>query len=201
MKNLIRYTAISLLASIALTSCVSITKRHTNKGYYITTTRHKPAVFSPNDQAILHTENKRSGNIEQSQTAIIRENKTAEIKSTEQQQAPSSEIVNLDQQASLSTQSNTEKSSASSPKQTITKQSNTLKELVKHPQQMQSKIKKMTANKPISDDLSLVWVIVIILLVLWALGMIAGGLGLGGLIHILLVIALILFILWLLRII
>jgi len=52
---------------------------------------------------------------------------------------------------------------------------------------------------PVSGDLSLLWVIVIILIVLWALGLLVGDFG--GLIHLLLLIALILFILWLLRII
>ena len=48
------------------------------------------------------------------------------------------------------------------------------------------------------DGLSLFWVVILIVLVLWALGLLA---GLGGLINILLVIALVLLILWLLEII
>ena len=52
---------------------------------------------------------------------------------------------------------------------------------------------------PATADLSLLWIIIIILLVLWALGLISGNFG--GLIHLLLVIALILLILWLLKII
>jgi hypothetical protein len=51
-----------------------------------------------------------------------------------------------------------------------------------------------------NETYSLLWILVIILLFLWLLGYLAGGLGLGGLINILLVIALILFILWLLRV-
>jgi hypothetical protein len=54
-------------------------------------------------------------------------------------------------------------------------------------------------SPPVTSDLSLLWIVIIILLVLWALGLIAGNFG--GLIHLLLVIALILLILWLLRII
>jgi hypothetical protein len=52
---------------------------------------------------------------------------------------------------------------------------------------------------PVTSDLSLLWIVIIVLIVLWALGLIAGNFG--GLIHLLLVIALILLILWLLRII
>ncbi len=51
------------------------------------------------------------------------------------------------------------------------------------------------------DALSLLWIVILVLLILWAIGFIAGGFGLGGLIHVLLVIALVLLILWLLRII
>ncbi|HWY38270.1 MAG TPA: DUF5670 family protein [Bacteroidia bacterium] len=39
------------------------------------------------------------------------------------------------------------------------------------------------------------------ILILWAIGFLAGGFGLGGLINLLLLVALILLILWLLRII
>lgn len=52
---------------------------------------------------------------------------------------------------------------------------------------------------PATSDLSLLWIVIIILIVLWALGLISGNFG--GLIHLLLVIALILLILWLLKII
>lgn len=51
------------------------------------------------------------------------------------------------------------------------------------------------------DGLSLLWIVILAILILWAVGFLAGGLGLGGLIHVLLVIALVLLVLWLLRII
>lgn len=50
------------------------------------------------------------------------------------------------------------------------------------------------------DALSLLWIVIVVILILWLIGIIAGGFGLGGLINLLLVIALILFILWLLRV-
>ncbi|NNM94984.1 MAG: lmo0937 family membrane protein [Bacteroidia bacterium] len=55
-------------------------------------------------------------------------------------------------------------------------------------------------NHSRGDGLSLFWLIILIILIVWAIGLLAGGFGLGGLINILLVIALILLILWLLRI-
>lgn len=60
---------------------------------------------------------------------------------------------------------------------------------------------KSSAASSEDDGLSLLWIVIVVLLVLWALGLISGGFGLGGLINILLLIALILLILWLLRII
>jgi hypothetical protein len=48
--------------------------------------------------------------------------------------------------------------------------------------------------------LSLLWIVIVILLILWLIGILAGDFGVGGLINILLVIALILLVLWLLRI-
>ncbi len=50
-----------------------------------------------------------------------------------------------------------------------------------------------------SDGLSLLWIVIVILLILWLVGLLAGGWGLGGLINILLIIALVLLILWLLH--
>jgi Family of unknown function (DUF5670) len=50
------------------------------------------------------------------------------------------------------------------------------------------------------DGLSLLWIVIVVILILWLIGLIAGGFGLGGLINILLIIALILLILWLLRV-
>src|SRR6185312_9721473 len=49
--------------------------------------------------------------------------------------------------------------------------------------------------------LSLLWIVIIVILILWLIGIIAGGWGLGGLINLLLIIAIILLVLWLLRII
>lgn len=66
-----------------------------------------------------------------------------------------------------------------------------------------SQINKHLKTKPVpaSGALSLLWIVIVVLLILWLLGLLAGGWGLGGLINLLLVVALILLILWLLRII
>jgi hypothetical protein len=48
--------------------------------------------------------------------------------------------------------------------------------------------------------LSLLWIVIVVILILWLIGILAGGFGLGGLINVLLIIALVLLILWLLRV-
>lgn len=60
---------------------------------------------------------------------------------------------------------------------------------------------KKMASSSSGDVLSFLWIVILILIILWLIGWLAGGLGLGGFIHILAVIALILLILWLLRVI
>lgn len=60
--------------------------------------------------------------------------------------------------------------------------------------------KKMSSTRS-GDALSILWIVILVLIILWLLGWLSGGLGLGGFIHVLAVIALILLILWLLRII
>lgn len=66
---------------------------------------------------------------------------------------------------------------------------------------LKASTKQSNSARNSDDGLSLFGIIILILIVLWLVGAISGGWGLGGLIHILLVLALILLILWLLRII
>ena len=61
--------------------------------------------------------------------------------------------------------------------------------------------KKAVMDSVADDALSLFWIIILILLILWLVAILSGGWGLGDYVHILLVIALVLLILWLLRII
>lgn len=63
------------------------------------------------------------------------------------------------------------------------------------------KSKKAIAASSGGEARSLLWLVIIIVLILWLIGFLAGGLGMGNLINLLLLVALILLILWLLRII
>lgn len=64
-----------------------------------------------------------------------------------------------------------------------------------------SHTKKIAVETAAGDVLSLFWIVILILVILWLIALLTGGWGLGGFIYLLLVIALILLILWLLRII
>jgi hypothetical protein len=65
----------------------------------------------------------------------------------------------------------------------------------------ENKIENKRSLRASSDDgLSLLWIVIVVLLILWLIGYLGGGWIFGGFIHLLLVIALILLILWLLRI-
>jgi len=63
------------------------------------------------------------------------------------------------------------------------------------------RVKKLDPDSLAADALSLFWIIILILLILWLVAILTGGWGLGDFVHILLVVALILLILWILRII
>ena len=76
-------------------------------------------------------------------------------------------------------------------------------ELDSHQKAPKATLKNLKKAMHGSNDeaLSLIWIVILVVLLLWLLGFIAGGFGLGPFIHLLLVIALILLILWLLRVI
>jgi len=103
---------------------------------------------------------------------------------------------NFNQEESTINQSSTNKKESNFRKNKVINADYSLSDL-KFKKQLKSSL--FPAPSPVTSDLSLLWIVIIILLVLWALGLISGNFG--GLIHLLLVIALILLILWLLRII
>lgn len=77
-----------------------------------------------------------------------------------------------------------------------------IKTVVSNLKKPMTKVKRaVKASAPTHDALSLLWLVILILLILWLIAFFTGGWGLGGLIHLFLLIALILLILWLLKII
>lgn len=187
MKNLLKITLLFLAASIMFVSCktMSVTKRHYNKGYYVSHSAKKNKVES-NGKA-----------------------KDAVVNATEQL-APKTIDGIKDQPSNpelLATNvTNNNASTAEAKKrQTIEnkiKYASTsdikFKDVYKNP----FKVTKMVAAKDSGDDaLSLIWILILVILLIYLLSFLFDGFGLGGLVHILAVIALVLLILWLLKVI
>ena len=195
MKKIITINIFCLLIIAFVSSCgtnSSITKRHYTKGYYVSHNKAKHKVVAGNKESkIVHQMTNET-------TALI----------------PSKEIVkenssNGDEVAS-EVKNKSPLVASSSNKPVFNKRYGAAKSLIKSAPGLkifpskESKHSFFSKSRPVASDgsgLSLLWIVILVLLILWALGLISGGFGLGGFINILLVIALILLILWLLRII
>lgn len=188
MTNLksITFLAITAIASSLMLSCgthMSIVKRHHSKGYYVDFGKDKPNA------------------------PALKQQKEEEPKEMSEDLYASTSNDNNGYDASLlkknKTQPEKEVATVEKKKNHFTK--------VRLPLSTPFKIQRMhkqlghdttVAPSSSSDDaLSLLWLIIVVLIILWALGFLFSGFGMGPLIHLLLVIALILLILWLLRII
>lgn len=191
MKKIITLTIIGLLAGIVFSSCgskMSLTKRHYNKGYH----------FAHSNGKRVHPKAKAEEKLAQ--------NKPSEV---------------LSPLATYSAQPNVKENSINSPvisneRIVASNQKKGVASTSLNPSKHALNFKALTIDKPITQikrsllevnkahnssdggGLSLFWIIILVLVLLWALGYSLGSMG--GLIHVLLVIALILFILWLLHI-
>ncbi|HXB40806.1 MAG TPA: DUF5670 family protein [Bacteroidia bacterium] len=191
MKKLITFSVICIMAGILLSSCksnISIAKRHYNDGYYIAHSKGKQTVSSTKE-----------------------ENKVVQLKIRKPVYSvfpqTTQSVPNL--YANSTTTNNTtlvasnEKKIAKAISHAITFKPVKHKAVITTNSVMQIKnmheTKKMVSDGG-RDGLSLFWLVILIILILWAVGFLAGGFGLGGLINLLLLVALILLILWLLRI-
>ncbi|HEX7412431.1 MAG TPA: DUF5670 family protein [Bacteroidia bacterium] len=179
------FTVTCVVASILLTSC-SIAKRHYTSGYYVS-----------------HSSGKSSDTKMQEQTAQkkIVPSLYAVQNINEKNNLDGGSRQNQAQENGAVTASNKQKVNNTKTIQSSKRASN---KLILTPVKRSAPLfsaKKTTTSMVSEDGLSLFWVIILILLILWALAFFTGGWGLGGLIYILLVVALVLLILWLLRII
>ena len=200
MKTTITLLTGLLFAGMMLPSCgITIVKRQHTGGYYVSTNHRYHA--DKGDVTIKRDENKSVAS-PQSTVAEVKaeESEVAEVPATIDEpintvNAPAIEERNDEAPAGAV--------KTSSAKRTPILSSMT--EKVPLAKKMDSTVKKVKSkfkpNAPAGDDeLSLLWIVILVLLVLWALGLIGGGWGLGWAINVLLVIALVLLILWLLRV-
>jgi cobalamin biosynthesis Mg chelatase CobN len=195
MKNTLNTVIIALIATIVLSACnssLSITKRRASKGYFVNYSNNKGSTKPINNPLDVNDDNTiESQNIISEELLINPDTKTIESF-----QKDGLETTDKSSQ----TEKKVEKHNQSAiPNSQKTRTNNNLQ---LNENKTISKIKAKLSPRPSEGGvLSLLWIVIVILIVLWALGFIAGGWGMGGLIHILLLLALILLILWLLRII
>lgn len=184
MKNLLKITLLFIAAGILFASCktMSLTKRHYNKGYYVSHSGKKSKATAynlPQQKAELLSPKNIS-------LPVAKNNDLGLVASN----SKPDEIINKETKNVKDVENKIRYAGASG--------SDIAKEIVKSP----FKITKMVPAADRGDDaLSLIWIVIVVLLILYLFGLLFDGFGLGGLIHVLAVIALVLLILWLLRII
>lgn len=205
MKNSIKFCLLLTLSSVLFFACGSsrsLTKKHYNNRYYIGMSKSENAKAEEKS-----TNNSASTEVIKTETTITAvETKTETVPTTQTNSAieppdmsANSTTVNTDDE-----KKSIDQSTDKQPSQTVKNKDAKFK-ITEFPYAITKKIvdtkEKLSVQSAEGDALSLLWIVIIVLLILWALGWLAGGLGMGGLIHVLLIIALILLILWLLRVI
>jgi hypothetical protein len=190
MKKLFTGISLFICTAILLSSCsqsLSISKRHYKNGYYVdysnkkTIKRNTPEKTYVEPTVVVATKNIDDAKTE---TKNYNSDNTSTIQKASQQSTHKSNSTATPFHTSL----------------TETK-INTSKVYVKNKEQINNALKRATIVDEGNDVRSLLWLVIVIVLILWLVGFLAGGFGLGPLINLLLLVALILFILWLLRII
>jgi flagellar basal body L-ring protein FlgH len=188
MKTLLKTLSLSILISAGLYSCktASIMKRHYNKGYYVSK-KHEATEIKNQEKT---TYAKKINAHEQS-------NSLAEINSPKQVK----DVVIKDEAITKK----------EAPKKSIAKENNSqpianafngLKDPFNGVRTMPRELKnKLTKDDVARDALSLLWILILVLLIVYVIGLFMDLFGLGPIFHILGVIVLVLLILWLLRII
>jgi len=190
MKNIFKLSILLLILSIILNSCKtsSLTKRHYNNGYHLSHS-YKKHKIKPIQTATERVETLQTIN---------------QVKTVSGKQKPEQKLLASADRMKSKTQNT---SAESNPAKKLTQM---LKlgtaSLCTLPIE---KIKKTVKIRPIPSErgarensaLSLIWVLIVLLIVAYLIGILLDGFGLGGLIHILGVIIVVLLILWLLRLI
>ncbi len=195
MKNLLQIIIISIISSFIFSSCsnkFSITKRKYNKGYYVSHSHKKRDLKDQQPEAsIKHETNEVVETIRVNpDQKIITEDKNEELLSA-------SVSKPVETNSSLGANKTLESDLTLHKKYYKVKQ---LEKLIPSTSYSREIMNNLSAHS--SDDaLSLLWIVIVVVLILYLLGLLFGGFGLGGAIHVLAVIFLVLLILWLLRVI
>lgn len=193
MKQILKLTLLCLITGILFSSCTSkitLTKRLYNDGYFVSyKDGNSKTEATQNTKTALPDATLENENFVQAQDDQISLESPVAL---EQENTPPTNTV--DNETALN-----EKNSKEPIHKKILSE---VKSIAKNISPVKRNTCSVSSSTNDTDEAySLLWILVLVLLILWLLGYLAGGLGLGGLINILLVIALILLILWLLRVI
>jgi hypothetical protein len=198
MKNLIKLSLVFISVSTLFSSCesnLSLTKRHYTSGYYVD--------YSKNTKTTTPKANETA-----SQTRLPAATTVTNISSKQNEASKSSVSLAATKVSSMLT--TTKNMLPKTNLRPIAKQNSTSGFItINSPSKEANPIltESPTITNQVTDGggeraaLSLLWLVIVIILVLWLIGLLAGGFGLGAFINLLLLIALILLILWLCRII
>jgi len=179
------FTLSVIVCAIFLASC-SLTKRHYTNGYYVahntgksSTTKSKEQISDKGKKQSLYT------------TQSIYDSKS--LDNPKPISFAADEVI---------TANNKKTSDKITPVPTHKKHEGyNVAKIFQEENAKSFRVKKAKPDSLASDALSLFWIIILILLILWLVAILTGGWGLGDFVHILLVVALILLILWILRVI
>jgi hypothetical protein len=195
MKNLLKTISLLILLTGLFASCKtgSIIKRHYNKGFYVSK-KHKPS--EPRVAQGTGTE-------KASTPATAPALEPAVIEKIAAGSEPATEVQIAEPK--LNDQSNVKRSEKMEnfPKEDgIAASSFSPRKIMTHPFSMRKNLKAAVAQDDVARDaLSLLWILILVLLIVYVVGLIFDLFGLGPVFHILGAIVLVLLILWLLRII
>lgn len=201
MKTLLYSIVMIISGSILLSSCnqgasFTLTKRHYAKGYYVDYT-NKHEIEKPENIAVA--DKKESVVVPFMPLSPTTNNKVViansrKILNNNNANRSVSEVPKTNNKSLLSNV--IKNASYKSVLSTIT----AAQILTKNKMQFENAPQNITATKDEGGHRahSLFWTVILIILILWLIGILTGGFGIGVLINLLLLVALVLFILWLL---
>ncbi|MFI5204254.1 MAG: lmo0937 family membrane protein [Flavobacteriales bacterium] len=192
MKKLISLSSVFIIVTVLLSSCAThLTKRHYSNGYHVSHSENKQKVAAHNEEEkTAQHQSKKNETVVPTQPMVNNET-TVAVKPDVTNTVP---VVANNQTNQSNVVSNP------STAQPLKQKTSVLKHPVSTIKKALLDRKKISRISHDGEGHSLLWIIIVVILILWAIGFLADGFGLGGLIHLLLVIALVLFILWLLRV-
>jgi hypothetical protein len=192
MKTVLQAITFLLIGQILVSSCqsnISLTKRHYRKGYYLTVNSGKHAL--PQKTTKYKAEHVEIVSPVLVSAPVQIPSQTATHRTAPPVVTPAVAIKIVAEKAATFKENVSSHRIVPVPAIPVFKDLRTI-----------TPVKTaMLHSRGDSDGLSLFWVVILVILILWLLGFLAGGFGLGGLINLLLLVALILLILWLVRII